>query len=358
MKLLLDARKLHDGGIGTYLRNLIIGLGNHPEISLTVLVRSTEAGDPLVSSFPQIETTAGLYSLRELLSLSREISWDSFSLFHTPHFVLPLAIPIPSVVTIHDLNHLFHPERFYYPFIAAPYIFSAVSRARQIIAVSEQTRAEIVSFSGWWPGVTNKLSVIPNSVPLSGNFGGLAKLSTTIEEENSTQTPYLLAVISTDKPHKGVPDLLAAFEKVASNFSPLELMIVGAGTPRPEKVPSSIGSRVQLIGRVDSAEMDRLYRGARAVVVASLQEGFCLPVIEAHAAGVSVIARPVSTISRLMTEEDSLAADMSVDALIGAMTAQLNRPPADRKRLVQHAAQFSIPKITAQTVDCYWRALQ
>jgi phage tail protein X len=59
-----------------------------------------------------------------------------------------------------------------------------------------------------------------------------------------------------------------------------------------------------------------------------------------------------------MTEQDCLAVDMSVDALTSAMTEQLNRPLADQKRLVHHAAQFSIPKITAQTVDCYWRALQ
>ena len=358
MRLLLDARKLHDGGIGTYLRNLIVGLRNHPEISLTVLVRSTEVGDPLVSSFPQIETTAGLYSFRELLALGREISWGSFSLFHTPHFVLPLAVPIPSVVTIHDLNHLFHPERFYYPFVAAPYIFSAVSRARQIIAVSEQTRVEIASFCGWWPGVNKKVSVIPNSVPLSGNFGGLSKISAAREEKNLSDAPYLLAVISTDKPHKGVADLLAAFEQVAANFPSFELVIVGVGTPRPERVPRAICPRVRLLGRVESDELARLYRSARAVVVASLHEGFCLPIIEAHAVGVPVIARPIPTISTLMTEQDCLAVDMSVDALTSAMTKQLNRPPAEQKPLVHHAAQFSIPKITAQTVDCYWRALQ
>lgn len=358
MKLLLDARKIVDGGIGTYLRNLISGLQNHPEIKLSVLVRPTEAAHPLIASLPQVKTAAGLYSFSELFTLSREVPWSSFNLFHTPHFVLPLGIPIPSVITIHDLNHIFNPEKFFYPLIAAPYVISSLSRARQIIAVSEQTRAEIDTFCRWWRGAPHKVSVIPNSVALSGNSGRPRESRVPLEERNPDESPYLLAVISTDKPHKGTSDLLVAFEQIARCHPGLDLVVVGAGTPSPEKIPPSITPRVRLRGRVAAEELDRLYRSARAIVVASVREGFCLPILESHAVGVPVIARPVPAIQSLMVEDDTLAVDMSTEALKDAIGEHLARPAANRRRLVKHAAQFSIPKITAQTVDCYWRALR
>lgn len=347
MRLLLDARKLHDGGIGTYLRNLLMGFRQRRGVSVSVLVRESEAADPLVQNLPHIITSSGLYSLHELFALGREIPWADFTLFHTPHFVLPFFVPVPSVVTIHDLNHLYHPERTYYPFFAAPYLISALTRARHIIAVSEQTRLDIRRFCRGSRRVMQKVSVVPNAVAIPPADA----------EPLASEGSYLLAVVSTDKPHKGVRDLLAAFGEVSAEFPQLQLVIVGKGAPRAEQLPRSLAERVTLVGCIDAEELWRQYRGARAVVVSSVQEGFCLPMIEAHAVGVPVVARPVPAVQALATEGDCIAADMSRGAFTAALREMILRPIPDREMLVGHAQRYAIPEVTAQTIACYREAL-
>jgi glycosyltransferase involved in cell wall biosynthesis len=365
IKLLLDARKISDGGIGTYVRNLITGLSKRPDIDLTVLVREGEARDEQLREIPQVLTTSGLYSLHEMFRLGVEIPWQSFSLFHTPHFVLPLRIPVPSVVTIHDLNHLYHPERSYYPVIAFPYFVSALARARGIIAVSRQTAREIEQFSWRSRSVAEKVSVIPNGVsaPSESDFGPSSDDGENRKSAMRDSAPYLLSVISTNKPHKGVSDLIAAFAQIAPQHPSLTLVIVGAGTPSDSLIPGHLASRVRLEGLVERRALWRWYREAEAVVVASLQEGFCLPVIEAHAVGVPVVARPVPTLTEVLTADDAVAADMSAQALGEAIDEMMRRKngkvwDVKQVRLIEHASQYSIAEVTNLTVNCYKQALQ
>ncbi len=363
IKLLLDARKISDGGIGTYIRNLVSGLSARRDITLTVLVREREARDEQLRHIPRVLTTSGLYSFHELVRLGAEVPWRSFTLFHTPHFVLPLRIPIPSVVTIHDLNHLYHPERPYYPVIAFPYFVSAIVRARGIIAVSRQTAQEIARFSWRNRRVAEKVSVIPNCVAALAKSDIEAHNDTRSNEESgSVPKPYFLAVISTDKPHKGVADLLTAFGQIADQYPTLTLVIIGAGTPPRQAIPAHLAPRIRLEGLVDQFSLWRWYRAAEAVIVASRQEGFCLPVIEAHAVGVPVVARPVSTLTEVVTADDEVAADMSVKALGDAMSRMMHRKrrkntDGEQERLIEHAARYSIAEVTARTVDCYQRAM-
>lgn len=347
VRLLLDARKIHDGGIGTYLRNLLIGLRQRSDLSVTVLVRKSEARDPMVRDLPQVITQSGLYSPHELFCLGREIPWSTFTLFHTPHFVLPFFVPVPSVVTIHDLNHMYHPERPFYPLFAAPYLISALARARHLIAVSDQTRRDIERFCRGSQRIMKKVTVISNAVSSPPDDASPKEL----------EDPYLLAVISNDKPHKGVQDLIAAFGEIAPEFPRLSLVIVGKGTPQAEQLPQSLVGRLRLEGCLDEGALWRRYRGARAVVVSSVQEGFCLPIIEAHAVGVPVVARPVAAVRALATESDRIAEDMSREAFTGALREMLLRPMPHKDELMRHARNYSVPKVTEQTVACYREAL-
>ena len=138
----VDARKLADFGIGTYLRGLLGALGRLDSESLYLLLAPRAARDLLPGvpgNFSWIEEDAPGYSLREQWSIGRHLARQQPDLFHSPHYVLPARTRARVVVTIHDLIHLLFPEFLPHP-LAVHYarflLRRAVCRAERIVTVS------------------------------------------------------------------------------------------------------------------------------------------------------------------------------------------------------------------------------
>ena len=162
VRLLIDGRKLGDGGIGVYIENAIIGLLQLGGVEVTVIGSPNYDKSPSwVSAVDWIASDARQYSFKEYFFLARGIDFSKFDIFHAPHYTLPFGIPLPSVVTVHDLIHLTHPQSFYYPWVAKRLIASAVKRASVVVAVSEDTRRGIMAQFGV-PG--EKVVCIPNAI--------------------------------------------------------------------------------------------------------------------------------------------------------------------------------------------------
>src|ERR1019366_2663638 len=152
-RVLLDARKARDFGIGTYIRGLLSGLAGPDRFPPQALVLP---GDETL--FPASVTTtacaAAHYSFGELVAVRRAISAAKPDLFHAPHYVVPFFPPRATVVTIHDLMHLTRPEhatpakRAY----ARWMIGRALRLSARVIAVSEATKREILAFGPEWSG--------------------------------------------------------------------------------------------------------------------------------------------------------------------------------------------------------------
>jgi glycosyltransferase involved in cell wall biosynthesis len=291
-----------------------------------------------------------LYSCGELFALAKEVPWAEFDLFHEPHYTLPIGIPVPAVVTIHDLTHVFHPQRWYYPLIAGPVIASAAIRAKRVVAVSGSARAELLRLFCGSGLIAKKVTIIPNSVQLTAAAEGVGHVS-------DTKPSYLLGVVSTNKPHKGVADLLQAFRSVGVRFSGWELRLVGYGIEPAAPVQVGGGAWIHCIGPVDDTVLAAQYAGARGVIVASKAEGFCIPVLEAHSVGVRVGARPVPAIQELMTESDIVARDLSAAALGSVCEALMTSPPPNVAQLKQHAAGYSIEQCTERLLKVYKEAV-
>ena len=99
MRVAIDARKIRDFGIGTYIRGLIGGL---LEIGEDEIVALAPRSAPLPAGVEHVIADAPHYSIRELLTVGRGVKAD---VFHAPHYVVPFT-KLPTVVTIHDLIHL------------------------------------------------------------------------------------------------------------------------------------------------------------------------------------------------------------------------------------------------------------
>src|SRR3954451_18582473 len=137
MRIGIDARKIADYGIGTYIRGLLGALAATDEDEI---VAFAGAGAPLPDGVAHIVIDAPHYSARELFAVGRAADRARLDLFHAPHYVVPFT-RVPLIVTVHDLIHLRHATplaRLY----ARTMIGRAVRRARCVLTVSETVKRE------------------------------------------------------------------------------------------------------------------------------------------------------------------------------------------------------------------------
>jgi glycosyltransferase involved in cell wall biosynthesis len=414
IRLLLDARKLGDGGIGVYLERLIEGLTTNTlclaRVSLTLLVnkhtekKHTEKGYTELFSKRSVNivtTSHRPYSLGEFWQLGREITANQWDLFHTPHYPLPIRMQIPSVVTIHDIIHLSAPERWYYPFITGPVLLRSLFCANEIITVSEASRKTLSSLSRSFSFSGRRINLIPNAAPSSvaekiewtknkGNCASTAKKDGSTDGDDNNDSAVrgyplrersdILAVLSNCKPHKGVTRIIEAFlmaknsgllepacsTTTSSLSSPAALTLAGYAFKddgwRRQLSPSLLSAVdnacakgiIKIYGALPSDLFEHLYQKARLLLVGSTVEGFCIPVLEAHAAGVPVVTTPVPAITELLGKADTVARDFSSSSLADALASawvsdSVPEPPSLR---------FSIASVSEQTLRVYESALQ
>lgn len=369
LRVLIDGRKLGDGGIGVYIQNLVRGLSAYKNVNCTLIVSGSQAER---FDFPDnvnlVVDDAPKYSLDELLLFPRRIDFSMYDIFHAPHYMLPFGIKIPTVVTVHDLIHVTHPEKFYYPFIAKRLIRSAVSRATKVIAVSNSTRDELLKAMVNVRGLKQKLSVVPNAFNPDMICDEGDQISLRKQNELS---PYFFANFSNLKPHKGFKELVESYRRMrlawngTSKICPTpKLVLAGQGTEELLLSNQTLQELhgldgVHIVGRLTAGELACWYRQAKAVVVASLTEGFCLPMLEAQASGTPVLCRPVPALLELISERDLAVADFSTDALAKGMieivkrtvAAPLNQIPKSR------LDRFSVENVAASVLEIYHQAL-
>jgi glycosyltransferase involved in cell wall biosynthesis len=368
-RVLIDGRKIGDGGIGVYIDNIVRGFLAMQQFQVTILSTEAKAGTvDYRGDVSWIYDDARPYSADEMLLLPRRVQFERFDLFHTPHYMLPFRIPIPTVVTIHDLIHITHPEKFYYPTVAKLLIRSAAKRAAGIIAVSRDTRRAVLELTGV---PEEKVWHIPNAI--SSSVVCAPQVRPALAKKYADLGPFLLSVFSNIKPHKALRDLLDAFKALRSRHSVgavrgLKLVLVGYGTEDILSSPELLdlvgeGESVHIMGSVSNEELSLLYSRARVVVIPSLAEGFCIPALEAQALGVPIVCRPVPALLELVSECDLVASDMSVDALARVVAEAAERFGESSHRGIDHSAargiaasrlaEFGRSRIASQTAQLY-----
>jgi glycosyltransferase involved in cell wall biosynthesis len=281
--LAVDARMIRHSGIGTYLRNLLPRLIDaRPGWRFTVIgpAAALRSLVPAGGRVTVVDCEAPIYSVREQLALRRLVPRDA-DLFWTPHYVIPLLLRQPMLVTVQDVFHLAMPElvggiarRTY-----ARVMFDAVRRrSARVLFTSEFTRGEFERLVG----VTDSpVSVVPLGVDASWRSGD-------VDGGRPVDAPYLLYVGNV-KPHKNVAALVRAYLRVADQI-PHHLVIVGrldgmrTSDDEVRRQAQRSPSRVHLAGEVSDAELARWVRHADVFAFPSLYEGFGLPPLEAMAA--------------------------------------------------------------------------
>jgi glycosyltransferase involved in cell wall biosynthesis len=297
MRVGIDARKIADFGIGTYIRGLLQALVAAGGDDDYVAFAPERLAHLVPIGVEHVVVDAPHYSIRELVAVGRAVDGAGIDLVHAPHYVVPFT-RLPFVVTIHDLIHLRHPNplaRMY----ARQMIGRAVRKSRRVLTVSEAVKRDIVATFGC---PDDHVVVTPNGVGAPFLPGGRV-----------AEGRYFLYV-GNDKPHKNVDVLVDVLGHALARAGGASLVLTGAPF---ERFRSREG--VIVTGFVDDDQLAALYRGAIALVMPSREEGFGLPALEAMACGCATITSNAPALVEI-TGDAALHVEPNVAALAEAMT--------------------------------------
>jgi glycosyltransferase involved in cell wall biosynthesis len=366
----IDARKIQDFGIGTYVRNLIRSLSALDSENRYVLL--AKPGDregllDLPDNFQVALETSPVYSLRELAALSWQIYRHKLDLYHSTHYVLPAWVGSKVVVTIHDIIHLLYPEflpsnlAFLY---AQRMIRRSLTRGDAIISVSQNTKDDLKHH---FEVDGRKIQVVHNGVedvfrqrlPTEDLLRWLRHLDLT--------QPYLLFVGNPAKPHKNLDTVVQAYaraRRMAQFDAPL--VCVGSREGSEFKIRQraeylGIGDKVRLLGHVAQEALPAVYQGAELFLYPTLYEGFGLPVIEAMASGVAVITSNTSALKEIAEGYAHLVDPLDLDGIAKAISHLMGNPEA-RAKLAElgagRAEAFRWDQAAAKTLEIYLSVIE
>ncbi len=296
----LDAREASDPvhgtgtGVGRYVYNLLQHLpAADPAIRYTAFVRPAapparpEAGGRLQEVRLPPYPGAAHWALPAAARLQRA------NLLHGPANILPLMpLGLPGVLTVHDLAIYRHPD--FFPggqgLSTRVLVPRALRRAARIICPSQYTADEVRALFGIPP---ERLRVIPHGV--EGVFAQPPAVHTLEAARSRYALParYVLFV-GTLQPRKNLEMALRAVAAVRRD-APVELVVAGGRGWGHEAtlrlIPAlDLGEAVRLLGYVPVHHLPALYAQAEALLFPSRYEGFGLPVLEAMACGIPVLA--------------------------------------------------------------------
>jgi glycosyltransferase involved in cell wall biosynthesis len=351
-RIAIDARKLHDFGIGTYLQNLLRELVRlDDDAEYVVLCRAADV-DWLTALGPRIQpigTGADNDSVREQIEVPWRLWRAGVALFHSPHYVLPVCTPCPSVVTVHDCIHLMFPQ--YLPnrlaiVYARFFMWWATRRARRVLTVSEASKRDILRFCRI---PADKVTVIHNAIDDRFRAEPPADEVERIRERFQLHEPFVLYVGNV-KPHKNLGRLIEAVHHLHDNgYDQLKLLVIGSDISKYQDLRRAIHAfnlhrYVRFLGFVPDQTLQILYRLTSVFAFPSLYEGFGLPPLEAMACGAPVVTSNVSSLPEVVGDAAVLVDPTDARAIAEGMAHVLADPNlrADlRRRGAERARSFS-----------------
>jgi glycosyltransferase involved in cell wall biosynthesis len=222
-----------------------------------------------------------------------------------------------NVVVVHDAAALHEPAWYSAAYAAwqRAVLPLVVRRARHVVTVSEFSRDELVRLAGADPART---TVVPGGIDHRRLHPGVDPAPARVALK--LHRPYVLTVAS-----RLLRKNLAALGPAATRLREAGIDVVAAGGTRPQfAVGDAAEDAVRALGRVPEDLLPSLYAGAVAFVLPSLHEGFGLPVLEAMASGVPVVASDRGALPEtcggaalLVDPEDREALADAIEAAIG-----------------------------------------
>ena len=311
------------GGVGRYVRNLVLHLADLPDLPPTLLYADRPAAQvklelPAQAPMRVRPVLAPRGWLRAALPLA---AWrDGVRLVHFPSTVLPPVLAARRVVTVYDLAFEFFPDTYSPADLAMQRraVRGAV-RADLVIADSQSTADDLVARHRLPPERIR-------TIPLAAEARFFAPPPPDEQPPLGLAPGYLLYVGAL-QPRKNLARLIEAYAMACRQGLDRPLVLAGAGEAahvemlRQRAENYRVQERVIFPGYVADEALPALYRGAWALVYVSLYEGFGLPPLEAMACGTPAVAANGSCFPEVLGEAALLVDPLDVGAISRALVA-------------------------------------
>lgn len=254
------------------------------------------------------------------MRLPRRLSKGDIDLFWSPITILPNRLPVPGIVTIHDLTVLTHPDthRFKVRWSIVPFLGRTVRLAKGIAVDSKATANDLCNR---YPDCSDRVHVVYPGVGPEFKPGSSSEIEATRQEIDCPEGYVMYA--GTLEPRKNIDTLISAWERFQKSESRLPLLLVGPygwhGDALLRRIKGLEGRGVIYRGRVDRSKLVKLMQAARVFVYPSLYEGFGLPPAEAMACGVPTIASNCSSLPEIVGDAGLLVDPGDIEELAAAI---------------------------------------
>ncbi|MDP9954764.1 glycosyltransferase involved in cell wall biosynthesis [Epilithonimonas hungarica] len=343
MKIAYDAKRIFSSwsGLGNYSRDLVRVLATYFPDNQYLLFnkKKSERGEAILKlpNVTFVQTTKG--TLSRQLNTGIDAQNNGADIFHGLSGELPLkwnSKPIKKIVTIHDLIFERFPE--YYTWIDRKIHFwkfkKASFSADKIIAISEQTKRDIIQFL---KVNENKIEVVYQGCHAGFKEKQSEEILKQIKEKFNLPEKFILNV-GTIEPRKNLLNVVKALKD-----SKIPLVVVGAKKPKYfkliEKEIEKNKIEVQFLSGVSMEELAGIYKLAEIFIYPSFFEGFGIPVIEALFSETVVITSNTSCLPEAGGPDSVYVNPYNVND-IKAKILFLWENESERKRRTEKGLQF------------------
>ena len=370
MRIGFDAKRafLNDTGLGNYSRDAIRVISHFYTDNKYFLYTPKEKEnnrlyflDERNNTFvrtPQSLLNKTLKSYWRSKSIVRDLFTNKIDIYHGLSHELPLGIEktnIKTVVTIHDLIFIRYPHLFrtidrkiYYKKFK-----SACQRADKIIAISQQTKQDIIDFF-YIP--EEKIEVVYQGCNAIFHHPIADNTKQAVQEKYNVPKDYLLSVGSIEE-RKNLLTILNTLKKIPNQ----KLVVIGNGKAYKIKClrfisKHNLSNRVLFLSGLNLDEMAAIYQNAQMFIYPSIFEGFGIPILEALFSKTPVItskegcfAEAGGTFSKYI---NPLSTEQMKEAILEILNCQELQEKMKTKGL-QHAQNFTDHKIADNLMKVY-----
>lgn len=362
-RLLLPGRL---GGIGWFTHQSLKRIvRDHPEHEFLLLfdrrpdpIFQYASNVQLISAGPQARHPV-LFKIWFDYVVPRVVRKYKPDLFLSPDGYLSLRTTLPSIAVIHDLNFEAFPKdlprfsswhyRRYFPKYA--------HTAARIATVSEFSKTDLIQRYGI---PSERIDVVYNGLHQAFHPLDVAEKQASRKRFGSDH-PYIVYV-GAQTPRKNLQRLFTAFDRFVTNSGlPHRLVLVGEKMFWSAEMSRAFSamkhkSRVLFTGRLESTDLNEAVGGADAMAFVSYYEGFGVPLIEAFAAGVPVVAGNLTSLPEIAGGAAILVNPFDIDAIAQGLEDAVRNDSLRAKKIAAGLARAQ-DFTWERTADLLWRTI-
>ena len=366
MKIGYDAKRIFHNrtGLGNYGRDILRILTNEPTIKDFFLFNTKKS---TIESRVSLEKSTIVYpnnwfwktfpSLWRLMGQWKQINSLNVDLYHGLSGEIPVQLKknkVPKIVTIHDLIFLSHPH-YYNFFDRIIYKFKfkyAVHAADKIVAISEQTKQDIITYFKINP---NKIRVVYQGCHKAFKQSYSEEAKTKVLSNYNLNEGYILNV-GTLQERKNALAVIKAIHGTS-----MHLVLVGGAKGYAKKLHQYIEKhqlkeQVTFIKNIEVQELAMLYQKAGAFCYPSICEGFGIPIIEALYSKIPVVVTTGGCFPEA-AGPNAIYIDPRNPEEIKAKLTWLTQNPTESKNIIEagfnHAQKFSDEHVAKNLLHLY-----